>query len=886
MRSATTRFDPFGPWLVRAVLAGAVSACLSSAEAAPQASQPANATWEFSIPAGELEAALDRFATQTGLQLAYLPEVVAGKRSVALSGRLTWRDALSRLLQGSGLEFRQVNDTAVVIQRPAPKSSPGANAAAPAVNSDTQRDEAKVTDIGAVTVTGTRIRGGVTPSPVITIGQERIQQEGFSDLGEVIRSVPQNFRGGQNPGVTAGATLGAGGGANQNITGGSSLNLRGLGPDASLTLLNGRRLSYSGFSQAVDISAIPVAAVERVEIVADGASAIYGSDAVGGVGNVILKPDFEGVTVGARYGGSADGGLDTRDYSVTAGAAWVSGGFIATYKATSIDPVYSQQRSYTDWMTVPTTIYPGSKVRSGLVSGHQAIGEVVEVRLDALRTAREQQSYYVWGGINRLSPEITTTLVAPSVSLSLPGDWSITGGATWGRDEHIQYQTRKNLGTGVTSVLFHGCYCNESRAYEVGAEGPLFALRGGDARMAVGAGHRTNRYRQPSYLTGATDARGDESARYAYAELSLPWIAADSNVPGMQRLEFTAAVRGEDYDSFGRVATPKLGLIYDPNPNISLKASWGKSFKAPTLLQRYYNRVVILDRPANYGGGEYPADASVLLTGGGNKDLAPERARTWTTSLALHPEALPGLELELSWFDIDYTDRVIEPITDYAAALTNPHYAEFITYSPNAGVVAAVLADARTFYNVTGAPFEPGKVVALINGHNVNANRQHAKGIDLSGSYRFELGEGSLTLRGAGSWIDITQRTAGTPEAYAITGMVYNPARFNGRIGAVLDRRGFTAAAFTNSTSGVTNTLDGKKTASFTTIDATLRYSTGDRDNAWSGLEFALAAQNLFNRAPPRHAALSLGTRQVPPYDSTNYSAIGRFLSFSVEKHW
>src|SRR3546814_4104538 len=92
----------------------------------------------------------------------------------------------------------------------------------------------------------------------------------------------------------------------QNITGGSALNLRGLGPDASLTLLNGHRMSYGGFSQAIDISAIPVEAVDRVEIVADGASAIYGSDAVGCVANVILKRDFDGVVLGVRYGRSEE----------------------------------------------------------------------------------------------------------------------------------------------------------------------------------------------------------------------------------------------------------------------------------------------------------------------------------------------------------------------------------------------------------------------------------------------------------------------------------------------------------------------------------------------------------------------------------------------------
>src|SRR5690606_19798485 len=139
--------------------------------------------------------------------------------------------------------------------------------------------------LGAVVVTGTRIRGGESASPVITIGIEDIREAGFTDLGQVIRSIPQNFSGGENPGVAAGAETGPAGIANRNVTGGSSLNLRGLGADATLTLLNGRRLAYGGYTQTVDIAAIPVEAVDRIEIVADGASAIYGSDAVAGVAN-------------------------------------------------------------------------------------------------------------------------------------------------------------------------------------------------------------------------------------------------------------------------------------------------------------------------------------------------------------------------------------------------------------------------------------------------------------------------------------------------------------------------------------------------------------------------------------------------------------------------
>jgi outer membrane receptor protein involved in Fe transport len=743
------------------------------------------------------------------------------------------------------------------------------------------------TNLQTVTVTGTRIRGGTTPSPVITIGSEQIQQEGFTDLGEVIRSVPQNFSGGQNPGVAAGASVGAAGLANQNITGGSSLNLRGLGPDATLTLLNGRRLSYGGFVQAVDIAAIPVEAIDRLEIVADGASAIYGSDAVGGVGNVILKRDFEGVTVGARYGAATDGGMATREYTAVAGTVWSGGGVIAAYQDASVDPIYTDQRDYTDYMAAPTTIYPGSDLRSGLLSVHQMLGGSVELQLDALRTERQQLSEYVWSGNNRLTPKTTSSFVAPSLEISLPDDWTLTLSGAWGRDEHTQHQQRTNTSSGVTTLLYNDCYCNESRAFETGAEGPLFSLAGGDARLAAGVGYRKNDYAQANRATHVDVLQGSEGSRFAYAEINLPFIGADSHVAGIERLEATAAIRAENHDSFGSITTPKLGLIYGPSADFTAKATWGKSFKAPTLYQRYDGRYYWLDLPQNYGGTGYPADATVLFKSGGNPSLDPERARTWTTSLAFHPASLPRLEAELTWFDIDYKDRVIEPITNYDEALANPIYAEFVDYEPTAEDQAALLADAPNFYNFTGAPYDPSKVVAIIGAQFVNATRQRIRGLDLSGSYGLDLGDGGLTLRGSATWLRSSQQTEGTPAAYDLAGTIYNPAKVHGRAGAVWESNGFSAAAFANYTSGVVNTLNGQKTASFTTIDANLRYSTGDRRQAWSGLEFALSAQNLLDRAPPLHAVVNVSAdRQSVPYDSTNYSAIGRFLSFSVTKHW
>jgi iron complex outermembrane receptor protein len=740
-----------------------------------------------------------------------------------------------------------------------------------------------VSNLSTVTVTGTRIRGGTTPSPVITIDSEQMQQEGFTDLGDVIRSVPQNFSGGQNPGVLAGNLAGAGN-ANQNLTGGSSLNLRGLGADATLTLLNGRRLTYGGFTQAVDISAIPVEAVDRIEIVPDGASAIYGSDAVGGVGNVILKRDFEGVTVGTSYGGATDGGLITREYDITAGTIWSSGGLIATYKDASADPIYSSQRSYTTQLVDPSTLYPGSDLQSGLLSVHQSLGDFAELRLDALRTTRDQLQSYNYSGISsRDTPNTTTTLVSPSLEVWLPGDWSLSLGATSGRDDHHEYLRQTGIATGAATIT-DACYCNDSRSYELGAEGPLFALPAGDVRLAAGIGYRENGFRDVDYVATADTFQGSEGARFAYAEFNLPLIGPDQQVSGIQRLDVTAAVRGEDYNTFGGVTTPKLGVLYGPNADVTLKASWGKSFKAPTLFEQNYAQNAYLFSPSSFGGVGYPANATVLVLDGGNKNLQPERATTQSVSLAFHPEALRDLEAELSWFRIDYRDRVIQPIANSSQALNNAIYAPFVDLAPTPQAQANVIANAETFYNFVGAPYDPSKVAAIIYTQYANAAQQRIQGVDLSGSYRLAWGQGTLTLRGSASWLDSAQQTAFTDQPYALAGTLFNPPKISGRAGAVWQRGGFSASLFANYRSGVTNRIDEVKSASFTTFDAALRYALGRRDDAWSGLEFTLSLDNALDRDPPLYRVTS--PLYVAPYDSTNYSAIGRFLSLSVSKHW
>lgn len=848
-------------------MAGSALAAEPPAGAVAQAAAGKNASqasFDFDIPAGDLGAALNYLSSQSGIELLYPADELAGKQGMALRGHMSWQEALATLLQGSGFGYRRATDGSVVIER---------TAAAP--------PSPRATTLGQVVVTGTRIRGGTSASPVITIGSEDIREEGFTDLGEVIRSIPQNFRGGQNPGVASGADVGAAGIANRNATGGSSLDLRGLGPDASLTLLNGRRFAYGGYTQTVDISAIPVEAVDRVEVVADGASAIYGSDAVGGVANVILRRDYDGATIGARYGAASSGGMDTREYTATAGTTWATGGLIATYERASVDPIGADQRDYTAGMLSPATLYPGSELRSGLLSLHQSLGQTMELRLDALHTGRDQLFYSYYSGVtsiySRFEPQSRTTLVAPTLEVSLPHDWRVSLGASWGRDETTSQEFRISTTTGEGARSpYDDCFCNESRTYEVGAEGPLFHLGGGDARLAVGAGYRWNGFADRLLTTGEDMTKGSEGSRFAYAELGMPLLGD----PVGARLSLTAALRREDYDDFGSVVTPKLGLVYDPTGDYTFKASWGRSFKAPTLLQRFQDKVAAL-YPAAIVGGD--PGRTVIATAGGNPLLRPERARTWTTSLVLHPRVLPALEAELSLFDIDYTDRVVQPISNYAEALTNPIYSRYVIPDPTVEQQDAVVDSTVGFYNYSGVPYDPANVEAVVFTHFVNVARQHVHGVDLSGSYGLDAGAGRLELRGSASWLESEQKNGPDDAAFDLAGTLFSPAKLNGRAGLVWLQSGVTASAFVNYTSGVRDALTGFETASFTTADANLRYSLDDSVGARSGWDFVLSAQNLFDRPPPLHPTLD---PSWAPYDSTNYSAIGRYLSVSVARRF
>src|SRR5262245_36494220 len=169
-----------------------------------------------------------------------------------------------------------------------------------------------------VVITGSRIARPSdfsSPSPVDVVTHEDIEKAGYANLQQLMEKIPSNGNG-------AFSTRGN----NQDSTanGAASISLRGLGADATLVLVNGRRVAVSSFAESittnfVDINSIPVSAIERVEVLKDGASAVYGSDAVAGVVNIILRKDFEGLELSAAYGNTTESGYDEQNYSVVWG---------------------------------------------------------------------------------------------------------------------------------------------------------------------------------------------------------------------------------------------------------------------------------------------------------------------------------------------------------------------------------------------------------------------------------------------------------------------------------------------------------------------------------------------------------------------------------------
>ncbi|WP_458752481.1 TonB-dependent receptor plug domain-containing protein [Sphingobium xenophagum] len=521
---------------------------------------------EYKIEAGDLGEALKAVSRQSGKDIIFTSEAVLGRHAPALQGTYSADEAVRVLLEGSDLVAQFRKDVIIIRGRSEPS---GDLADRPA----DQRD---------IVVTGSRIKGAPATSPVTISSRDQIEKQGATDLGGYIRLLPQNYNGGQNPNVAGGGAQGN----NNNVSSSSTLNLRGLGPDATLTLLNGHRLAYDALAQGVDISAIPLAAVDRVEVVADGASALYGSDAVGGVANIILRPEFRGTEISTRFATTTDGGGRQAQVSAVTGSTWSSGGFMVAADYLSSERISAGQRSYTSLMDQSATLVPSVRQISIVATGHQQMAEGVELKIDGTfsrRNSKYDNPYLNTGAVTenglRSNPVVRTYSVSPSLTIALTPVWSLNFSGTIADSQADLHSRRYAASIETPGRLVYG---NDLKALEVGVQGPLAELPGGEVKLAAGGGIRSLGLgvevsnTPPGSPTIVTEQFHTKRAvQFAYGELTIPVFGAGNSRPLLYRLDFTAAGRFEHYEAVGSVATPKFGFRYAPSPDLSSDGQLG-----------------------------------------------------------------------------------------------------------------------------------------------------------------------------------------------------------------------------------------------------------------------------------------------------------------------
>ncbi|WNC73847.1 TonB-dependent receptor [Thalassotalea psychrophila] len=201
-------------------------------------------------------------------------------------------------------------------------------------------------EIERVEITGSRIKAvdmeGV--SPVTIINAEDMAAKGFATAFDALKDLTQNT------GITQGAETAATGGFTPNA---QSVNLRGLGNNQTLVLVNGRRMAdypspYNGSSNFVNLSTIPMAAIDRIEVVTAGASAVYGSDAIAGVMNIITKKDVEDTTFSVKVGTTTEGGGDEGRFQLVSGMVGDNYSITGSLEYQMQDPIFSSDRSFMD----------------------------------------------------------------------------------------------------------------------------------------------------------------------------------------------------------------------------------------------------------------------------------------------------------------------------------------------------------------------------------------------------------------------------------------------------------------------------------------------------------------------------------------------------------
>jgi iron complex outermembrane receptor protein len=271
------------------------------------AQQPAQ-TVRYEVQAGDLTQVINQISRSSGVQIVYDIELLRGKQAAAVAGDMTLAQALDRALAGTGLQWEQVSPTTVSVTRKARRArSKNAEQTSPGTTESEASTQREARELERTVVVGSRLGSSPVESamPIKVITREDIDRSGASSIAQMLTYLPEvPINNGEDIQIMGQTSTPSGGNNNS-----STVQMRGMPRGTTLVLINGRRagdsaaFSNNGF---FDLSTIPLALVDRIEVLPAGASAVYGGDALAGVINIVLRKDASGTELRVRQT-SADG---------------------------------------------------------------------------------------------------------------------------------------------------------------------------------------------------------------------------------------------------------------------------------------------------------------------------------------------------------------------------------------------------------------------------------------------------------------------------------------------------------------------------------------------------------------------------------------------------
>lgn len=230
-------------------------------------------------------------------------------------------------------------------------------------------EQSAPTTLDRIEVTGSRIRQASieTANPVIMMTREQIQKQGFTSVGDILQNITTTG----SPAISRANALSSG-----EEVGGQYVDLRNLGPERTLVLLDGKRLGISsnGYS---DLASIPTAVVERIEVLTDGASAIYGSDAIAGVVNIITRKNFDGLEASGYVGQYGEGDGEVQQYSFLLGSTGERSSITLGVEYSKEEPVYARDREFSRSPSGPAHPFPNDDEGANGWSGNTDKGRII-----------------------------------------------------------------------------------------------------------------------------------------------------------------------------------------------------------------------------------------------------------------------------------------------------------------------------------------------------------------------------------------------------------------------------------------------------------------------------------------------------------------------------